>query len=114
MSSTPNLIVGTTSGNDLGKNFDGTVTVWWSGVIGETNWADANVLSTDDSARIKVKWQKRMNDYDNDGSSVPAIRMGVTNDSGKKVEYQVEIIADQGSDASARSTSDGPSAVASE
>ncbi len=104
--STPNLSVQTSNGGDLSKNFDGYITVWGYG-IDEMNWASGCVLSTDGSARIKVQWQKRLNDYDDDGTKVPALRMGVVNDSGEKVSYKCFILADLGdSDASLSDLSD--------
>jgi len=106
---TPNLIVSESDdGQTLSKNFDGTITTRWNGVLEETNWAYGCVLSPNDSAKIKVKWQKRINDYEVNGQTYVGLRMGVVNDSGESVAYEVVLMVDQGDAATAEALSFRP------
>lgn len=83
-----NLSVVSTASGPISKG-SSSIQVIWAG-IEATNWVNATVVSTDNGANIKTKWQRRM--IGSTGN--PYIMVGIDNDSGKSVTGFVVVMAD--------------------
>lgn len=80
------------------------LTIYWA-CIQSSNWVNATIVSTENDSNIKTKWQRRV--VESDGTVY--LKVGFDNDSGKKVNGFVVVMADV--ESSSNPCSDDPSAV---